>query len=119
MVIDTIGVAKARARPRPAGCARPSAKALARRITWTRGETPYYERIICAEETFVQRKFGKTYTDWGARTPVFIPKPWRRSRPELPFSLCTVLRREYNGLFFIVVAFTLIEPIDDVLSQGD
>ncbi|MEE8539888.1 MAG: hypothetical protein V3S54_08725 [Woeseiaceae bacterium] len=108
-----------RSRPRPAGCARPSAKALARRITWPRGETLYYERIICAEETFVQRKFGKTYTDWGARTPVFIPKPWRRSRPELPFSLRTVLRREYNGLFFIVVAFTLIEPIDDVLSQGD
>lgn len=79
----------------------------------------YYERIICAEETFVQRKFGKTYTDWAARTPVFIPKPWRRSRPELPFSLRTVLRREYNGSFFIVVAFTLIEPIDDVLLQGD
>ncbi len=28
----------------------------------------YYERINCAEETFLQRKFGKTYTDWGART---------------------------------------------------
>ena len=110
MVIDTIGVAKARARP--------SAKALARRITWRRGETLYYERIIGAEETFVQRKVGKTYTDWGARTPVFIPKPWR-SRPELPFSFRTVLHREYNGLFFIVVAFTLIEPIDDVLLQGD
>ncbi len=33
----------------------------------------YYERIICAEETFLQQKFGKAYTDWAARTPVFIP----------------------------------------------
>ncbi len=98
--------------------ARPGAKALARRITWPRGEALYYERIIGAEEIFVQRKFGKTYTDWAARTPVFIPKPWRW-RPEPPFSCRTVLRREYNGLFFIVVAFTLIEPIDDVLLQGD
>ncbi len=49
---------------------------------------------------------------------MFIPKPWRWW-PELPFSLRTELRREYNGLFSIVVAFTLIEPIDDVLLQGD
>ncbi len=78
----------------------------------------YYERVICAEETFLQQKFGKAYTDWAARTPVFIPKPWRWRRPELPFSLRTVLRREYNGLLFIVVAFPLIEVVDDVLLQA-
>jgi protein-S-isoprenylcysteine O-methyltransferase Ste14 len=32
----------------------------------------YYERIIIAEESFMRRKFGKTYEDYAAQTPVLF-----------------------------------------------
>ena len=33
----------------------------------------YYERIMYAEESFLRAKFGKTYLDWAAQVPAFIP----------------------------------------------
>lgn len=79
----------------------------------------YYERIILAEEAFLQRRFGKAYVDWAAATPAFIPnfRLWRR--PALPFSFRTVLRREYNGFFLIVAFFTVNEAIYDLLVTGE
>ena len=79
----------------------------------------YYERIILAEETFLQQKFGKAYAHWAARTPAFFPnfRLWRK--PELAFSIRNVLRREYNGFFLIVVFFTSNEIIYDLLFEGE
>jgi protein-S-isoprenylcysteine O-methyltransferase Ste14 len=78
----------------------------------------YYERIIIAEESFLRRKFGKTYEDYAAQTPVFIPnfKLWRR--PVLDFSLRNVLRREYSGLFGVIAAFTILQYIGDYIVAG-
>lgn len=65
----------------------------------------YYERIMFAEEEFLRRKFGEAYVAWASRTPAFLPRP-RRWRPaELPFSLKTVLKREYSGFFGIIATF--------------
>ena len=33
----------------------------------------YYERIMFAEERFLERKFGKDYLDWSLKVPAFIP----------------------------------------------
>ena len=79
----------------------------------------YYERIVYAEEAFLKRKFGATYTDWARRVPAFLPNPLLWTRPDLPFSIRTVLRREYNGFYVIVAGFTLIEFAGDMLGEHE
>lgn len=69
----------------------------------------YYERIIFAEEKFLEEKFGEQFAAWAEKTPVFFPR-WRSwVKPEMPFSLKTVLRREYSGFFAIIASFTFLE----------
>jgi protein-S-isoprenylcysteine O-methyltransferase Ste14 len=77
----------------------------------------YYERIMFAEEEFLRKKFGDVYLAWAARTPVFVPnfKNWRRSN--LPFSLPTVLKREYQSLFLLIAFFTVLEIIGDTVAE--
>ena len=84
----------------------------------TLGFALYYERIIWAEECFLRRKFGETFIQWAERTPAFLPdlRLWRR--PQLPFSLRAVLRREYSGFYLIVVVMTLIELSGAILGEG-
>jgi protein-S-isoprenylcysteine O-methyltransferase Ste14 len=78
----------------------------------------YYERIMFAEEEFLRRKFGDAYVAWANHTPAFLPRlsGWRR--PDLPFSLRTVLRREYPGLFGICVCFFALEAYQRVVIHG-
>jgi protein-S-isoprenylcysteine O-methyltransferase Ste14 len=65
-----------------------------------------YERIVYAEEEFLRERFGAEFVDWAAVTPAFVPRPWRYRRASLPFSFRNVLRREYSGLFALVILFT-------------
>lgn len=78
----------------------------------------YYERIMFAEEAFLRRKFGVAYETWANRTPAFIPRwsSWRS--PSLPFSLKTVLKREYSGFFAIIATFTALEVLGDRMVAG-
>ena len=73
----------------------------------------YYERIMYAEEEFLRAKFGQRYLRWAAKTPAFLPDVRLFKKPFLPFSIRTVLRREYSGFFGVIAAFTLLE-----LAQG-
>lgn len=78
----------------------------------------YIERIVMAEEDFLAGRFGAGYAAWTARTPAFWPR-WRNWRnPDMAFSLRTVLRREYNGFFFILLAFTTLEAFTDMAMEG-
>jgi len=78
----------------------------------------YYERIILAEEAFLQAQFGEEFRAWAARTPAFWPR-WRQwRRAELRFCLRTVARREYSGLFALVLAFALLQQgLDDIAER--
>jgi len=78
----------------------------------------YYERIIYTEELFLADKFGPVYTKWAARTPAFFPRPSLWTRPALPFSLRTVLKRESYGFYLIVFVFTLLALARHVLVEG-
>lgn len=69
----------------------------------------YYERIIAAEEDFLTRKFGDTYRDWAARTPTFWPRLSGFVRPDMPFSVRTVLRREHASILGGFAALYLLE----------
>lgn len=78
----------------------------------------YYERIMFAEEAFLCHRFGEAYRQWATRTPAIIPDPRRFIPPALPFSLRSVLAREYPTFFAIVLGFTAFEHWGDLLAHG-
>jgi hypothetical protein len=78
----------------------------------------YYERIIFAEEKFLEEKFGEQFVNWARQTPPFFPKWGNWVKPDLKFSVKTVLRREYSGFFAIIASFTGLELLQVRFSQG-
>lgn len=79
----------------------------------------YMERIILAEEKFLHEKFGQTYDDWSAKTPVIIPnfRLWRA--PDMKLSWKTVLKREYQGLLGMATAFLVTEMVTDLVFEKE
>jgi protein-S-isoprenylcysteine O-methyltransferase Ste14 len=75
----------------------------------------YYERIMFAEEAFLQEKFGREFTDWSAVTPAFLPKLSLWRRPALGFSWRKVLGREYTGLIVVVLGHTGMEFFEHIV----
>lgn len=69
----------------------------------------YYERIMFAEERFLEKKFGQEYLDWSLKAPAFIPAFSKYVPSSTPFSLKTVLRREYSGVLATVISFVFVE----------
>ncbi|MDA3913875.1 isoprenylcysteine carboxylmethyltransferase family protein [Oleiagrimonas sp.] len=69
----------------------------------------YIERVMAAEERFLKQMHGDAWKDWAARTPALIPRLrlWQ-SNPML-YSVRTVLRREYNGVFMLALAFFVLQ----------
>lgn len=79
----------------------------------------YYERIMFAEEEFLRRKYRSRYVRWASRTPAIVPSFARFAPASLPFSLRTVLRREYPGVLGLAFAFTLLALLRRFGSHGD
>ncbi|GAK52718.1 hypothetical protein U14_03973 [Candidatus Moduliflexus flocculans] len=78
----------------------------------------YYERIIFAEEEYLRRKFGEQYEQWANHVPAFIPKFSYWIPAALPFSFRNVLKREYSGLFAIIISFVVLEMFGDLAAEG-
>jgi protein-S-isoprenylcysteine O-methyltransferase Ste14 len=76
----------------------------------------YYERIMLAEETYLREKFDGEFLEWAARTPAFIPtlRTWKSTGS--PFSLRTVIKREYDSFFGVAAVFFLLEGADRFLA---
>ena len=76
----------------------------------------YYERIMYAEERYLERRFGDAFRRWAVQTPTFLPdfRLWRS--PGLSFCWRTVLRREYTAFFQIAVGFTVIHLLINGLA---
>ncbi|KAA2221172.1 methyltransferase family protein [Chryseobacterium sediminis] len=73
----------------------------------------YYERIILAEEQFLERKFGNNYRTWAEKVPVFIPKLEMFTSNSLSFSIKKVIKKEKNGLFAIFLIFMVFDLIGE------
>ncbi len=71
----------------------------------------YYERIMFAEERFLERKFGQNYLDWSMKVPAFIPAFSKYNKSTTPFSILTVIRREYTGILATVFSFTFVDNL--------
>ncbi len=69
----------------------------------------YYERIMFAEERFLEKKFGENYLNWSLEAPAFIPAFRKYKKSTIPFSLKSVLRREYSGVLATVLGFAFID----------
>jgi protein-S-isoprenylcysteine O-methyltransferase Ste14 len=69
----------------------------------------YYERIMFAEERFLEKKFGESYMSWSLKVPAFIPRFSKFQKSSVVFSLKSVLRREYSGILATVLGFTFID----------
>ncbi len=69
----------------------------------------YYERIMFTEERFLERKFGETYLNWSLKVPAFIPNFLKFKKSNTPFSIKSVLRREYSGILATTLGFTFVD----------
>ncbi|MDR1183027.1 MAG: isoprenylcysteine carboxylmethyltransferase family protein [Bacteroidales bacterium] len=78
----------------------------------------YYERIMYAEEQFLRRKFGETFTDWAARTPAFIPNFKLFVRPQTSFRWKKVLNQEKTGLAALFLIFSLFDLIEQLVRKS-
>lgn len=78
----------------------------------------YYERIIFAEEKFLEEKFGALFLEWAEKTPAFLPRFKNWQKPGLSFSFKNVLKREYTAFFVITTSFPVFDFMADMLGEG-
>jgi protein-S-isoprenylcysteine O-methyltransferase Ste14 len=71
----------------------------------------YYERIMFAEERFLERKFGEDYLSWSLKVPAFWPSMKNHIPTEIPFSMKTILRREYSGVTATILGFVFVDVL--------
>jgi len=64
-----------------------------------------------AEERFLQNKFGQDYLNWSSSKSAFIPRFSSYVKSEVPFSLKSILRREYSGVLATVIGFVFVEIV--------
>lgn len=69
----------------------------------------YYERIMFAEERFLEKKFGQEYVDWSMKVPPFWPSRKNHIKNEIPFSIKTIMRREYSGVTATILGFLFVD----------
>jgi protein-S-isoprenylcysteine O-methyltransferase Ste14 len=78
----------------------------------------YYERIMFAEEEFLEGKFGESFRAWADRTPAFFPRLglWRRA--ERPFSPRRAIRRDRSAFLGLGLAFGVLEFSERAAGGG-
>ncbi len=79
----------------------------------------YYERIMFAEERFLERKFGESYINWSMNIPAFWPSYKNYIKSDIPFSLKTILRREYSGITATIIGFVFVDFFRDWKINGE
>lgn len=79
----------------------------------------YYERIMYAEERFLERKFGESYVSWSMKVPAFIPNFKNKIKSEIPFSFKTTLRREYSGITATILGFLFVDFFREWFTSGE
>lgn len=78
----------------------------------------YYERIMFAEEAFLREKFGDNYLNWANSVPSFIPSFSKWKTPSNSFSIKNVIRREYTGLFNLVLLVVIFRFIQSLVKTN-
>jgi protein-S-isoprenylcysteine O-methyltransferase Ste14 len=77
----------------------------------------YYERIMFAEERFLERKFGQDYLDWSLKVPAFWPSFKNHVKSPISFSMKTILRREYSGVTATIIGFLFVDILRNFVME--
>jgi protein-S-isoprenylcysteine O-methyltransferase Ste14 len=77
----------------------------------------YYERIMYAEEQFLHRRFGETFTEWAVQTPAFIPNFKWFAKPQTPFRWKKALNQEKHGLAALFIVFSLFDIVEQLVRK--
>ncbi len=78
----------------------------------------HYERVTCAEESFLLDQYGVQYSSWADTTPAFFPQTSLWIPPKRQFCWRTALKREYQTAFGVIIVFTLLDYVEDLLALG-
>jgi len=78
----------------------------------------YYERIMFAEERFLEKKFGDAYIHWSKEVSAFIPSFKKMVPSKNIFSIKIVLRREYSGVLATVIGFVFIDFLRNSFAEN-
>ncbi|MBE0640457.1 MAG: DUF1295 domain-containing protein [Bacteroidales bacterium] len=79
----------------------------------------YYERIMFAEERFLEGKYGQAYVDWSLTAPAFFPRLKGFRKPSIRFSLKSTFRREYSGWLAMAIGFAFIDVLRTRAISGE
>ncbi len=78
----------------------------------------YYERIMFAEEQFLERKFGSYFLAWSEQVPTFFPNYKKFQPSENAFSWRIVLKNEYPGLLSTMTSFLFLLILKRTAANG-
>lgn len=78
----------------------------------------YYERIMFAEERFLEKKFGQDYLDWSLKAPAFFPAFTKYRKSKTSLSIKSILRREYSGVLATVFSFCFVDNLRYYFETG-
>ena len=78
----------------------------------------YYERIMFAEEVFLEAKFGGEFTVWASKTPSFFPSIKNYKPNDFPFSWRVVIKNEYPGIISSATSFLFILILKRIVLLG-
>lgn len=76
----------------------------------------FYERIMAAEENFLEQKFGDTFRAWAARVPALLPRSGWVS-PQRPFSLRAAIKGEIYGWTALVTVMWILRTADSFFIE--
>jgi len=76
----------------------------------------YYERILMAEENFLEGKFGDEYSIYSEKVPCIFPTFRNYVPNKYCFRIKKVLRQENSSLFGMIAVFLVLEFYQDLIS---
>jgi protein-S-isoprenylcysteine O-methyltransferase Ste14 len=77
----------------------------------------YYERILMAEENFLEGKFGDEYEHYSEKVPCIFPTFKNYVPNKYSFRVGKVLRQENSSLFGLIAMFLVLELYQDFISR--
>lgn len=79
----------------------------------------YFERVIFAEERFMERKYGNQYVEWSLHVPAFIPVLSRFQKGLFKISLSSVIFRESPVWILTAFGYAWIDVLRNYFTFGE
>jgi hypothetical protein len=67
----------------------------------------------------LEKKFGQSYVDWSMKVNDFWPGFKNYEKTSIPFSMKTILRREYSGVTATILGFVFVAFLRESFQSGE